>query len=319
MNKSMRYKRKTQILFCLFLICFSQLFFIDEIAKASHPCECAEDRIIKLEDPVLMGKDVETLQKRLKELTYYQGAIDGQFGLLTDKAVKEFQQDYQLEVTGIVDKDTWNILGHLSDSKITSRKGKQPQGELSIIINLNNRTLILNSDGEPYKKYPVTIGKKETPSPVGEWYIKNKYKRIDDGPLGSRWMGLNVPWGVYGIHGTNKPWEIGVDASHGCIRMHNEYVEEIFDWIKLNTRVKIVGPKPEVTIKNILKLENIGYDVMKLQEQLREENFYHSYLDGTYTLETSEAVKDLESQFDLKVDGIADWNIYEILKINYEF
>ncbi len=318
-NKSKRYKRKTQIFFCFLLICFSLLLSVDEIVKASHPCNCKEDRIIKLEDPLLEGEDVEGLQKRLKELKYYQGNIDGQFGPLTDKAVKEFQQTFHLEVTGIVDKDTWNMLGHLSDSKITSRKGKQPKGELSITINLYNRTLILYSDGDPYKKYPVTIGKKETPSPVGEWYIKNKYKRIDDGPLGSRWMGLNVPWGVYGIHGTNKPWEIGVDASHGCIRLHNEYVEEIFEWIELNTRVKIIGPKQEVIIKNTLKLDNIGYDVMELQEQLRKGNFYHAYLDGTYTPETSEAVKELESQFNLKVDGIADRNIYELLRINYEF
>ncbi len=318
MNK-IRHKRKTQVLICFLLIFLSQLFLIDEIVKASHPCECEEDRIIKLEDPVLEGKDVEALQKRLKELAYYHGKIDGQFGFLTDKAVKEFQQAYRLKVSGIVDKNTWNILGHLSDSKITSRKGKQPQGELSITINLDNRTLILFSDGEPYKKYPVTIGKKETPSPVGEWYIKNKYKRIDDGPLGSRWMGLNVPWGVYGIHGTNKPWEIGVAASHGCIRLHNEYVEEIFDWIELNTKVKIIGPKPDVIIKNTLKLENIGYDVMELQEKLRKENFYHAYLDGTYNAATNVAVKELEAQFDLKVDGIADQNVYDLLRIKYEF
>ena len=318
MNKDRCYKG-INIIFCLLIIFFSQLFDIDGIVKASHPCKCEEDRIIKLEDPLMTGEDVETLQKRLKELAYYQGNIDGRYGLITYNAVKNFQKTYQLEISGIVDEDTWNMLGHLSDSKITSRKGKHPEGELSILINLNNRTLILYSDGEPYKKYPVTIGKKNTPSPVGEWYIKNKYKRVDDGPLGSRWMGLNVPWGVYGIHGTNKPWEIGVAASLGCIRLHNEYVEELFDWIEINTSVKIIGPKPEVLINNTLKPDNIGYDVMLLQEKLREGNFYHGYLDGTYTLETSEAVKDLESQFDLKVDGIADRNIYEILKINYEF
>ncbi len=41
-----------------------------------------------------------------------------------------------------------------------------------------------------------------------------------------RWIGLNVPWGVSGIHGTNMPGTIGSEASHGCIRMLDKDVEE---------------------------------------------------------------------------------------------
>jgi len=56
-------------------------------------------------------------------------------------------------------------------------------------------------------------------------------------------MGLNVPWGIYGIHGTNKPWTIGQFASHGCIRMRNKDVEELFEWIPVGTNVLIEGRK----------------------------------------------------------------------------
>ncbi|NLJ84226.1 MAG: L,D-transpeptidase family protein [Halanaerobiaceae bacterium] len=203
--------------------------------------------------------------------------------------------------------------------KIVSPGRKKPPGEVSIIINLYSRTLSILFDGKVYKTYPVTIGKRETPTPVGEWLIVNKYQRIDGGPLGSRWMGLNVPWGVYGIHGTNRPWQIGTAASQGCIRLHNEYVEEIFEWVEINTPVKITGPVPEVKIEKILRPGDIGYDVMAVQERLREMGFYASYLNGTYDTVLADAVKELEAQFSLKADGICDENVLKILGLKYYF
>ncbi|MFP4661315.1 MAG: peptidoglycan-binding protein [Halanaerobiales bacterium] len=315
--KNYKYRgiNKFLIFILIFVFCFS---LYNQSSLAEDQCDCSEDRIIKFTDPLMEGDDVDSLQRRLGELGYYDGVVDGIYGLISYSAVMEFQKDYGLDVNGTVGKETWNMLGNLSDSRFTSRAGRGPEGELSIKINLNNRTLVLYSDGTPYRKYPVTIGDRETPSPVGEWYIKNKYKRIDEGPLGTRWMGLNVPWGVYGIHGTNKPWEIGVAASKGCIRLHNEYVEQLFEWVDLNTRVEIIGPKPDVVIEGIMNTGNIGYDVMKLQEELRNYKFYRGYLDGSYDIMTVEAVKELEAQFSLKSDGIADLNIYNILNIDYK-
>ncbi len=211
------------------------------------------------------------------------------------------------------------INNQVEQIKIVSPGRKRPPGEVSIIINLYSRTLSILFDGKVYKTYPVTIGKRETPTPVGEWLIVNKYQRIDGGPLGSRWMGLNVPWGVYGIHGTNRPSQIGTAASQGCVRLHNEYVEEIFEWVEINTPVKIIGPVPEVKIEKKLRMGDIGYDVMALQERLREMGFYSGYLNCTYNTELEEAVKELEAQFSLKADGICDENVYKILNLKYNF
>ena len=36
------------------------------------------------------------------------------------------------------------------------------------------------------------------------------------------WLGLNVPWGKFGIHGTLDPHSVGWASSHGCIRMNND-------------------------------------------------------------------------------------------------
>ena len=76
------------------------------------------------------------------------------------------------------------------------------------------------------KEYKIAGGKPSTPSPLGTWEITEKEKNWGKG-FGTRWMALNVPWGKYGIHGTNKPLSIGGSASLGCIRMHNNDVEDL--------------------------------------------------------------------------------------------
>lgn len=300
------------------LILLALFFFLFDLFAYSYPCPCQEERIIRIEEPLMKGEDISSLQKRLEELEYYHGPIDGIYGRLTERAVKDFQREYQLKEDGIVDREFWDTLANLNDLLIVSPGRKKPTGEISIIINLYSRTLTVLSDGKAYRSYPVTIGKKETPTPVGEWLIINKYKRIDGGPLGSRWMGLNVPWGVYGIHGTNKPWQIGLAASQGCVRLHNQYVEEIFEWVEINTPVKVIGPKAGVKIERILKIGNIGYDVMAVQEKLREGSFYTGYLNGIYNTELVQSIKELESQYGLKMDGISDENIYKLLDLAYE-
>jgi len=44
----------------------------------------------------------------------------------------------------------------------------------------------------------------------------------------------------YGIHGTNKPEELGLQITLGCVRMRNGDVEEVFDIVPTGTEVLIV-------------------------------------------------------------------------------
>lgn len=88
------------------------------------------------------------------------------------------------------------------------------------------------------KTYPVAVGKPSTPTPLGLYKVVNKVVN-PGGMLGTRWMGLNVPGGNYGIHGNNNPSSIGTFVSHGCIRMYNNDVEEIFPLISIETPVII--------------------------------------------------------------------------------
>jgi lipoprotein-anchoring transpeptidase ErfK/SrfK len=42
---------------------------------------------------------------------------------------------------------------------------------------------------------------------------------------------------AYGIHGTNQEWVIGTKASHGCIRLYNKDIMELFPRVPLGTMV----------------------------------------------------------------------------------
>ena len=125
------------------------------------------------------------------------------------------------------------------------------KGELSLLVDKSDYTLTILLNGHYIKQYPVGIGKSDK-TPVGVFIIDNKlvnptwYAPEGVYPfghpknvLGTRWIGFedkNDLYG-YGIHGTADPDSIGKDMSNGCIRMKNENVEELFDFVKPKTRV----------------------------------------------------------------------------------
>jgi lipoprotein-anchoring transpeptidase ErfK/SrfK len=111
--------------------------------------------------------------------------------------------------------------------------------QYSVTVNRNAHTLTLYKDGNVFKAYPVAIGKMLSPTPKGVYKIKAKALN-PGGPYGVRWLALTIPGGGYGIHGTNNPSSIGKNVSHGCIRMYNKDVIELYNLLPIGTSVKIV-------------------------------------------------------------------------------
>ncbi|MBD2604308.1 peptidoglycan-binding protein [Scytonema hofmannii FACHB-248] len=66
------------------------------------------------------GENVKALQQRLTQLGYYNGYPDGYFSEYTRSSIITFQQNYQLKPTGIVDLQTWQVLG-LNGSPVANR------------------------------------------------------------------------------------------------------------------------------------------------------------------------------------------------------
>jgi L,D-transpeptidase ErfK/SrfK len=60
-----------------------------------------------------------------------------------------------------------------------------------------------------------------------------------DNPLGQ--YAFHLGWPSYLIHGTNKPYGVGMRSSHGCIRLYPEDIAVFFDMIPIGTKVTVVN------------------------------------------------------------------------------
>jgi N-acetyl-anhydromuramyl-L-alanine amidase AmpD len=123
----------------------------------------------------------------------------------------------------------------------------------------------------------------------------------------------NVPWGIYGIHGTNKPWSIGQFASHGCIRMRNKDVEELFEWVPIGTPVRIEGRK--IKVERTLKYQMTGSDVALLQMKLKELGYLSSRADGIFGSVTKQGVEAYQAEHNMEITGVVTKQLSELLGI----
>lgn len=255
-------------------------------------------------DPLMEGIDVRNVQEQLKKRNYYKGEITSIYDKATAEAVSKFQTDMGLLPDGIVGPNTWNAIG-LSEESL-----ELFDSQYSITILLDTKQLILKEGDVIIRRYEVAVGKPSTPTPIGNWKIIQKIKN-PGGAFGARWMRLNVPWGGYGIHGTNEPQSIGKAVSHGCIRMTNEDVIELYNIVPLGTEVIILG---SASTGRLLYLGvAAGPDVQRVQNILKRMGYYAGSIDGIYGPMTRDAVISFQSDYGLGADGIVGPNTYEAL------
>jgi lipoprotein-anchoring transpeptidase ErfK/SrfK len=130
-----------------------------------------------------------------------------------------------------------------------------PAGKRKILVSIPDRKLALIEDGRVIKVYPIAVGVSSSPTPAGRFRVINRLTDPayyspglvippgDDNPLGPRWIGLNQK--SFGIHGTNEPHSIGRRASHGCVRMRNQDVLELFELVRVGDTVELVGERTQ--------------------------------------------------------------------------
>lgn len=183
-----------------------------------------------------------------------------------------------------------------------------------IHINLDEQILYVYRNGELLKTYPVSGGKPQSPSPVGEWRIIEKEQW--GGNYGGVWMGLNVPWGKYGIHGTRTPWVVGrQNVSGGCIRMKNEDARELYETVPHGTRVSIVFVNQPF---RVLKEGNIGSDVYQVQIALKQLGYFHDWCNGKFGAGTKKAVLAYQKESGLEQTGKVNISTWEKLMREYQ-
>ena len=182
-----------------------------------------------------------------------------------------------------------------------------------IHIDVDAKRLTVFRGDDLVKAYTVATGAWDTPTPLGVFRINSRFHGEMSG-FGTCFLGLNVPWGQYGIHGTNKPSSIGQNASHGCIRMINTDAEELYEMIPNGTRVVIQsGSYGEIgdTLRQLQSGDRSSM-VRAVQSKLRALGYYHGWPDGIYGAATSQAVSDAREALGLP-PGDVDWAFYQAI------
>lgn len=163
-----------------------------------------------------------------------------------------------------------------------------------IFIEIEDKTLYLLEDGKCIREYPIASGRSGLPSPIGFWKIIEKGDWGEG--FGGRWMGLNVTWGTYGIHGTSSESSIGSAASHGCIRMFNADARELYNFVSVGTPVVIANGVlgPFGNGFSDIEVGDRGADVLAVQIRLKKLGFYKGTMDGIYTDDLKHALHNFQ-------------------------
>jgi hypothetical protein len=188
----------------------------------------------------------------------------------------------------------------------------------SILVDISEFDLYLidKDTNKVVKVYPIAGGKRSTPSPYGTWKIISKAANWGTG-FGTRWMQLDVPWGTYGIHGTNKPLTINNPDSLGCIRMFNSDVEELYKYVDRGTKVVVYAGSYGLdrNVFRTLQPGDKGADVFEVQRRLRDEGYYSGKLDGMYEEDLKKAVIKYKKDKKLSFTHHLDKEFYDAIGI----
>jgi L,D-transpeptidase ErfK/SrfK len=127
-----------------------------------------------------------------------------------------------------------------------------PIDEPALVIDLSDRQVQLHQGGTIKETYPIAVGQEGWETPIGTFHViqkqVNPYWRHPitgavvppgpDNPLGSRWIGFWTDGeNQIGFHGTNRADLIGQAVSHGCVRMRDEDIQELYPQVALGTTV----------------------------------------------------------------------------------
>jgi L,D-transpeptidase ErfK/SrfK len=220
--------------------------------------------------------------------TTYELPPDGSAVVGTDEHIKATYQDtlldlarrYSLGYEEIIRAnpgvDMW-LPGAGTEILLPGRRILPPGPREGIVINLPEHRLYYYPKVKKGHKrvvvtYPVSIGRMDWRSPLGQTYVASKEKHPNwyptesvrrehaangdplprvvrpgpKNPLGDYKMRLAVGDGTYEIHGTNNPMAVGMAITHGCIRMYPEDVAVLFKDVPVGTKVWLINDPVKV-------------------------------------------------------------------------
>jgi hypothetical protein len=117
-----------------------------------------------------------------------------------------------------------------------------------LVVDRRRLTATLSYDRRPIFRAPIGIGRPESPTPAGQFYVRDKLNGFGNpfyGPIAfgtSARSAVLTDWpggGFVGIHGTNEPGLIPGRISHGCIRLRNDDILRLSRLMPVGTPITI--------------------------------------------------------------------------------
>ncbi len=202
--------------------------------------------------PGAKGAAVKVLQRRLKELGYDPGKIDGRYGGATMSAVWAFQKVNGLKPTSTVARRTWNALEAPRAPKVLVPRGKPTRAE----VNLATQVMVLYVDGQvklishvssgsgiPYCETANWQGKTQrfcgdARTPTGDYKTTWRRDGWHKSYLGQLYNPIFFNGGI-AFHGAlSVPL---TPASHGCVRLPMHVAEVLPDLLGTAVPVHVRG------------------------------------------------------------------------------
>jgi L,D-transpeptidase ErfK/SrfK len=168
-----------------------------------------------------------------------------------------------------------------------------------VIVNIPEMRLYFfrsNGSGPAVTTYPVGLGRDDWRTPEGSFRIRGKTEnptwvipesiraehiadRGDartsipggdpDNPLGPYRLELTLP--LYALHGSNMPWGVGMQVSHGCIRLYNEDIARLFYDVRVGTPGEFLYQPVKVGTRDGLIYVEVHPDIYALRPSLYDE------------------------------------------------
>ncbi|MEO0646451.1 MAG: L,D-transpeptidase [Cyanobacteria bacterium J06650_10] len=133
--------------------------------------------------------------------------------------------------------------------------GDEEEAVVSLLLRLGERRVYVYRGDAVAASYPVAVGRPGWETPIGEFEIFHQLTNPGwtnpitsevmppgpNNPLGDRWIAFWTDGNnSIGFHGTPNRESVGEAASHGCIRMYNEDVRELYSMVAVGTPVTVV-------------------------------------------------------------------------------
>lgn len=148
----------------------------------------------------------------------------------------------------------WKVLlptgGNGATAWIDSRDVTSARTRYRIEVHTRSHTLLLYRGASVLMRVSVGVGKTDTPTPLGNFFITQLLRSPDpSGPYGPYAYGISgqstalKSWNghdpIVGLHGTDHPELLGKSVSHGCIRMSNDVIRRLARVLPLGVPVEI--------------------------------------------------------------------------------